>query len=253
MGLFDGFLQKGKRPQQSTFSDQRPQAEKIAVLLSGRIVKENLGKRQQIQMAKIVAEKMLYYAALPYQICDCFYIGESKAWTGYNWNNKAVLRTSIDEINHFFATVKDLEDGMLKQIIPVDFFIDFNAICFEYRSGTSSLSLPQSYILYTPETKSGKKAQYPLVAYFNTIADSPKDHGGENYAGELYYAITGEVAKATIHCWKHGKFSEFNFAVVGRTFMISTIRMINQNTHRIEPIYDCTWLLTDYMDFADSE
>lgn len=252
MGLFDNFLQKRNCSQQLS-SAPTPQPEKVAVLLTGRVVKENLSRRQQLQMEKIVVEKMLYYVALPYQICDCSYIGESKAWTGYNWNNKAVLRTSIDEINQFFATVKDIESGMLKEIVPIDYHIDFNSICFEYRPSASSSSFPQSYILYVPETKAGKKSQYPLVAYFNTIANSPEDHGGENYAGELYYSITGEVAKATIHCRKRGRFAEFNFSVIGRTFMISTIRVLNQKTHRLAPIYDCTWLLTDYMDFADSE
>ncbi len=253
MGLLDSFLRKRNHPQQPVLSVSPPKVEKVAVLLTSRIVKENLDRRQKVQMSKLVIEKMLYYVALPYQICDCFYIGETKAWTWYNENNKAILQTSIDELNQFFATVKSLEDGMLKDIIPIDYCIDFNSICFEYRSNASPLSLPQSYILYTPETKTGKKAQYPLVAYFSTIADSPNDHGGENYVGELYYAITGEVAKATIHCWKHDRFSEFNFSVVGRTFMISTIRMLNQKTRRVEPIYDCTWPLTDYMDFADSD
>lgn len=253
MGLFDGFLQKGRQLQHSAPIASPPCAEKIAVLLNSRIARENLDCGQQLQMSKIVVEKMLYYVALPYQICDCFYIGESKAWTGYNWNNKAVLRTSIDEINHFFSTVKDIEDGTLKKIIPVDYYIDFNSICFDYHRKASPSSLPQSYILYMPETKSGKKAQYPLAAFFNTIADSPKDHNGENYAGEFYYAITGEVGKATIHCWKHGRFSEFNFSVIGRTFMISTIRTLNRETGRVSPIYDCTWPLTDYMDFAESE
>ena len=253
MGLFDSIFRKNERSQNSPPRTSDPREEKTAVLLHTRIVKENLSRQQRVQKAKAVIDKMLYYVALPYQICDCFYIGEAKAWTSYNLNNKAVLKSAIDELNGFFATVKNLEGGMLKDIIPTDYHIDFNNICFEYHRKASAFSLPQSYVLYTPLTKSGKMAQYPLVAFFNTISDSPDDHNGENYTGELYYAITGEVTKATVFCRKRGRFAEFNFSVVGRTFMISTIRMLNRKTGKIAPIYDCTWWLTDYMDFDDSD
>lgn len=253
MGLFDGIFQKNQQSKHSDSSASKKVEEKIAILLNTRVVKSNLNRQQQLHMAKVVIEKMLYYVALPYQICDCSYIGEVKAWALYNWNNKQVLKSAISEINDFLATVKDLEGGMLEKIVPTDFYIDFDSICFDYHRNASPVSLPQSYILYAPETKTGKKSQYPLIAFFNTISDSPDDHKGENYVGELYYAITGEVSKATIYCRKHGKFAEFNFSVVGRTFMISTIRMLNHKTGKIEPIYDCTWQLTDYMDFADDE
>ena len=251
MGLFGIFSSKNNRPSSNNPVSVPNQQEKIAVLLNARVVKENVTKQQWIQLGKIVEEKMLYYVALPYQICDCSYIGESKAWAMYNLNNKAVLRTDIDEINVFFSTVGRLEQGMLNRIIPTDYHIDFNAICFDYGQCVSMDALPRSYLLYTPETKSGKKAQYPLVAFFNTIANSPSDHAGENYTGELHYAITGEVAKATVFCWKHGKFAEFNFSVIGRTFMISSIRMHN-TSGRLATIYDSTWALTDYIDFPVS-
>lgn len=253
MGLFDGIFRESAKSKYPDSRTTEKAEEKIAILLNTRVVKSNLNRQQQLHMSKVVIEKMLYYVALPYQICDCSYIGEVKAWALYNWNNKQVLKSAISEINDFLATVKDLEGGMLEKIVPTDYCINFDSICFDYHRKASPSSLPQSYILYTPETKTRKKSQYPLVAFFNTISDSPDDHCGENYVGELYYAITGEVAKATVYCRKRGRFSEFNFSVIGRTFMISTIRMLNKKTGKVEPIYDCTWPLTDYIDFADDE
>lgn len=220
------------------------ESEKIAILINSRITKENVSKETWKHMNKIIEEKMTYYRFLPYQICDCSYIGEGVAWAQYNLNNKRELQLAIYQINYFLAESKSL-DEMIAKVIPTDFHIAFETICFD---GPYCYGLPRSYVLYQPETKNGKKSQYPLIAFFNT-AKGTENYTDEFYSGELYYAINGDFAKAVVHCHKHGKFAEFTFSVIGRTFLISKIRTIGKDGKQFV-LYDCIWALTDYIDFA---
>lgn len=223
---------------------------KIAILLNSRCVKEALPKNVWLRMSKIIEEKMTYFTFLPYQICDCSYIGENKAWTTYNMNNKHTLSLAISEINQHLANLHELEENdLIERVLPSDYHIDFNSICFDFGMISCVNDLPRSYLIYAPETKTGKHSQYPLIAFFNTILHSPEDNGGENYLGELYYSINGELSKAKIQCHKDGKFAEFNFSVLGRTFMISSIKTLGRNG--MFTLYDCMWKFTDYIDFAD--
>lgn len=234
---------------QSCNEYERPS--KIAILVNSRCVKENLSKDANLSMSRLIEEEMTYFSFIPYQICNCAYIGEHKAWAMYNLNNKRTLSLAINEINYHLGTLHDLEeDSAIEKIIPADYQINFNSICFDYGLITSPEDLPRSYLIYAPKTKSGKKSQYPLIAFFNTSKYGIKSIHEENYIGELCYSVNGEMSKACIHCWKHGKFAEFNFSVVGRSFLISTIKTIGESG-KLFTLYDCMWKFTDYIDFAD--
>ncbi len=159
---------------------------------------------------------------------------------------------AINEINYHLSTLRELEpeQDAIPKIVPLDYNIKFGTICFDYSSVVRAGDFPRSYIVYAPKTKTGKRSQYPLIAFFNTIKNSENNNGGENYCGELYYSINGDLSKATVHCWKHRKFTEFNFSVVGRTFLISSIKTVDENG-RMFSVYDCNWKFTDYADFSD--
>ena len=232
----------------SKFSSQ----EKIPILLNSRCALAHLSKEDWITANKIIEEKMSYFPMLHYQIGNCFYIGEGKAWSGYNLNCKRELNLAINEINYYLASVNELEKDVnaITKVLKEKFFINFNKICFDWSDYSKAGDLPRSYLLYCPETASGKHSQYPLVAFFNTIKNSEHDNNGENYAGELYYSLTGELSKATVYCWKNGVFAEFKFSVIGRTFLISSIRTHDKNG-KLFTLYDCIWKLTDYIDFCD--
>lgn len=225
---------------------------KIAILMNSRCIVEQLTVKERSEKSKAIEELMLYFVKLPYQIGNCSYIGEGKAWTLYNWDNKRTLSLAINELNYYLSIINELEEGesAIPKVLPVRFHINFNNICFDWGTTLAKDSLPRSYILYTPITKKNRHSQYPLIAFFNTIQCAPDDNNGENYCGELYYSINGELAKASIHCWKNGYFAEFNFSVVGRTFQISSIRTLGKD-HKLFTLYDCTWKYTDYIDFSD--
>ena len=202
-------------------------------------------------MSQVIEEEMTYFPFLPYQICNCSYIGENKAWAAYNLNNKRTLSLAINEINYHLSTLHDLEqDNEVEKIIPSDYQINFKSICFDFGSVLHADDLPRSYLIYAPRTKTKKRPQYPLIAFFSTVRDSIKSFDEENYIGELYYSVNGELSKACIHCWKHGKFAEFNFSVVGRSFLISTIKAIGTDG-KLFTLYDCMWKFTDYVDFLN--
>ncbi len=264
MGLFSKFLGKPEKLQNNAISPVEKQGslrfdylqtnepvEKIALLLKGRCIKENLSKQDWLKASSAIEYEMGNYVFMPFQVCNCFYIGEGKAWTSYNLNNKRALSLAINEINYHLSTLRELEpeQDAIPKIVPLDYNIKFGTICFDYSSVVRAGDFPRSYIVYAPKTKTGKRSQYPLIAFFNTIKNSENDNGGENYCGELYYSITGDLSKATVHCWKHGKFTEFNFSVVGRTFLISSIKTVDENG-RMFSVYDCNWKFTDYADFS---
>lgn len=225
--------------------------DRIAVLINSRFERENLSKQDRLKISQIIEEKMTHFVFLPYQICNCSYIGENKAWASYNLNNKRTLSLAINEINYHLETLSELEENdVISKIIPLDYHIPFSSICFDFAYPLHDGDLPRSYLIYAPETKTGKRSQYPIIAFFNTIKNGEHDNNGENYIGELFYAINGDLSKATIHCRKRGKFSEFNFSVVGRTFSITSIKTIGEN-EKLFTLYDCMWKYTDYIDFAD--
>lgn len=226
--------------------------EKIPILLNSRCALAHMSKEDWITANKIIEEKMSYFPMLHYQIGNCFYIGDGKAWSGYNLNCKKELNLAINEINYYLASVNELESGEneITKVLKEKFCINFNKICFDWSDYSEVGDLPRSYLLYCPETSFGKHSQYPLVAFFNTIKNSELDNNGENYAGELYYSLTGELSKATVYCWKKGVFAEFKFSVIGRTFLISSIRTHDKNG-KLFTLYDCIWKLTDYIDFCD--
>lgn len=224
---------------------------KIAILVNYRCEKDVLSKNDWLKMSQVIEEGMTYFSFLPYQICNCSYIGENKAWAAYNLNNKRTLSLAINEINYHLSTLHDLEqDNEIEKIIPSDYQINFNSICFDFGPVLHADDLPRSYLIYAPRTKTKKRNQYPLIAFFSTIRDSIKSFDEENYIGELYYSVNGELSKACIHCWKHGKFAEFNFSVVGRSFLISTIKTIGTDG-KLFTLYDCMWKFTDYVDFLN--
>ena len=226
--------------------------EKIPILLNSRCALAHMSKEDWITTNKIIEEKMSYFPMLHYQTGNCFYIGEGKAWSGYNLNCKKELNLAINEINYYLASVNELgkDVNVITKVLKETFCINFNKICFDWSDYSEAGDLPKSYLLYCPETASGKHSQYPLVAFFNTIKNSEHDNNGENYAGELYYSLTGELSKATVYCWKNGVFAEFKFSVIGRTFLISSIRTHDKNG-KLFTLYDCIWKLTDYIDFCD--
>ena len=224
---------------------------KIAILVNSRCEKDVLSKNDWLKMSQVIEEEMTYFPFLPYQICNCSYIGENKAWAAYNLNNKRTLSLAINEINYHLSTLHDLEqDNEVEKIIPSDYQINFKSICFDFGSVLHADDLPRSYLIYAPRTKTKKRPQYPLIAFFSTVRDSIKSFDEENYIGELYYSVNGELSKACIHCWKHGKFAEFNFSVVGRSFLISTIKAIGTDG-KLFTLYDCMWKFTDYVDFLN--
>ena len=224
---------------------------KIAILVNYRCEKDVLSKNDWLKMSQVIEEGMTYFPFLPYQICNCSYIGENKAWAAYNLNNKRTLSLAINEINYHLSTLHDLEqDNEIEKIIPSDYQINFNSICFDFGPVLHADDLPRSYLIYAPRTKTKKRNQYPLIAFFSTVRDSIKSFDEENYIGELYYSVNGELSKACIHCWKHGKFAEFNFSVVGRSFLISTIKTIGTDG-KLFTLYDCMWKFTDYVDFLN--
>lgn len=220
---------------------------KIPILINSRVTKEQLPKETWKQMNSVIAEKMSYFVHLPYQICDCSYIGDGKAWAEYNWNNKRTLEIAINQINYFLSDVCNLSDN-IQDLVRTDYHINFKDIYFEYVSPIKIDDLPQSYIIYVPETKTGKRSQYPLIAFFNTSKGNVSTYD-EFYAGELYYAINGDLARALVHCHKGGMFAEFTMSVVGRTFLVSRIRRIGKDG-KLFTAYDCEWEFTDYIDFA---
>lgn len=217
--------------------------EKIALLISSRIYKENLPKEQWLHNSKAIEEKMNFFRFMPYQTCNCFYLGDGTAWTGYNGKNKNVLKLAINQINFFLEESKSL-DNVIHKTIPNDYYIDFSTIKFDE---PFSYGLPRSYLIYQPETKKQKLSQYPLIAFFNTC-DGTEDQFDESYMGELYYAINGDLAKAVIHCHKHGKFAEFLISVVGKTLLISKIKTLGKDG-KLFTLYDCEWKFTNYKDF----
>lgn len=242
-GLEENDLQKSD-PKTQAKELKAENGKRISILLNSRIYEESLEKDVWKRFNSIIEEKMTYFPFLPYQICDCFYIGEQTAWTGYNWNNKRTLQIGINKLNYLLEDAKNLDEAVCK-IIPENYHIRFEHICFD---GPYSYGLPRSYILYRPETKAKKISQYPLIAFFNTIGNDPSEHNGENYIGELYYAINGDLSKAVLHCFKKDKFVEFIFSVVGETFLISKIRTVGKNG-KLFTLYDCTWKFTDYINF----
>lgn len=225
--------------------------EKIPILLNSRCALAHMSKEDWITANKVIEEKMSYFPMLHYQIGNCFYIGDGKAWSGYNLNCKKELNLAINEINYYLASVNELEEeNVITKVLKERFCINFNKICFDWSDYSEDGDLPRSYLLYCPETASGKHSQYPLVAFFNTIKNSVLDNNEENYTGELYYSLTGELSKATVYCRKNGVFAEFKFSVIGRTFLISSIRTHDKDG-KLFTLYDCIWKLTDYIDFCD--
>ena len=93
---------------QSCNEYERPS--KIAILVNSRCVKENLSKEANLSMSRLIEEEMTYFSFIPYQICNCAYIGEHKAWAMYNLNNKRTLSLAINEINYHLGTLHDLEE-----------------------------------------------------------------------------------------------------------------------------------------------
>lgn len=238
----------GSEKEKTTVNHQSkmPQT-KIAVLINSRVCKEELTKEQWKNASNLLEEEMSYFPCLPFQICNCSYIGEHTAWTTYNMTNQRCLQPAINEINYLLADVVNLDDAVSK-IIPTNYFIDFKSICFDYSEHVKYGDLPRSYMLYRPKTKAGKLSRYPLIAFFNTIRNSPEEKP-ENYIGELFYSVNGELCEAKLHCWKYGKFAEFEFSTIGRTFMISKIRTHGADG-KLFLLYDCMWKFTDYIDFA---
>ena len=113
---------------QSCNEYERPS--KIAILVNSRCVKENLSKDANLSMSRLIEKEMTYFSFIPYQICNCAYIGEHKAWAMYNLNNKRILSLAINEINYHLGTLHDLEeDSAIEKIIPADYQINFNSIC----------------------------------------------------------------------------------------------------------------------------
>lgn len=220
---------------------------KVPVLINSRVCKEDLPKEQWKCASDLIEEEMNCFPCLPFQICNCSYIGENTAWATYNMTNKRCLQPAINELNYLLADVVNLDDTVSK-IIPQNYFIDFKSICFDYSDYVKYGDLPRSYMLYRPKTKSGKLSRFPLIAFFNTIKNSPSEKS-ENYIGELCYSVNGELCEAKLHCWKHGKFAEFEFSTIGRTFMISKIRTHGADG-KLFLLYDCMWKFTDYIDFT---
>lgn len=218
---------------------------KIPVLINSRISKESLPRERQIKANQAIEEKMTNYCRMPYQICNCSYIGEGTAWTGYNWNNRRTLELAINQINYFLEETKNLDD-VVSKAIPSDYHINFREIQFD--EPYSSYGLPRSYILYCPEGKNKKRPKFPLIAFFNTSAGN-LSFDDEFYIGELYYAVNGDLSRAVIQCHKHGKFAEYTLSVIGHTFLISKIKTVGANG-KIFTLYDCMWELTNYIDFA---
>lgn len=241
--LSDKYIEM-QQNKERTSEVEKSEKERIAILLNSRMYRENFPKEVWLKNSQAIEEKMMFFRYLPFQVCNCSYIGDGVAWTGYNFNNKKILQIAINQINYFLGDLNAL-DATVPQIIPTDFYINFNSICFE---GPYSYGLPRSYILYWPETKSGKRSQYPLIAFFNT-SNGTERYTDEFYLGELHYAVNGDLSKATVHCHKHGKFAEFIFSVVGRTFLISKINALGQNGKPFA-LYDCSWHFTDYADFS---
>ena len=220
---------------------------KIPVLFGSRVEKSFLSKKQKHQFSVLIEDEMKNFQCLPYQICNCSYIGEHVAWTTYNLTNKRCLQLAIEELNLHLKTIKDLDD-VVKRVIPTDYHIRFDEIFYEFTNCTSEDDLPRSYILYRPKTKNGKIAKYPLIAYFDT-AKTVKNPNEENYCGELYYSVNGELCDARLHCWKHGIYSQIILGMVGRSFIIKKIKSHDKNG-KLFTFYDCKWAFTDYIDFA---
>lgn len=113
MGLFSKFLGKPEKLQNNAISPVEKQGslrfdylqtnepvEKIALLLKGRCIKENLSKQDWLKASSAIEYEMGNYVFMPFQVCNCSYIGEGKAWTSYNLNNKRALSLAINEINY---------------------------------------------------------------------------------------------------------------------------------------------------------
>lgn len=228
--------------------------DRLKILSNTLCTIEDMDNATRRNKEKYIEELMISCTALPYQIVSCHYIGDGKAWAMYNLNNKRTLSLAINEINFHLSTFSKLEndketEAMMLKILPLKFHINFDNICFDYGEKPVAGQLPRSYILYSPKTKAGKWSQYPLIAYFNTIHDGSEDNNGENYAGELYYAISGDLARANVRCWNKAQYARFDFSVIGRSFGITTIKVLGKSG-KLFNLYDRVQALTDYFDIG---
>lgn len=210
-----------KKPQQSQQNTQR-----IAYLLNKRINLEILSKTEWKNKCEAIEHLMNCYQRLPYQICNCYYIGENRAYTLYNWNNKRTLELAINLINYHLSTVSSLD--ISGNSVPTDYNILFNSICFDYAESAQPGDLPRSYIVYSPLTKSGKSSTIPLIAYFNTLAGY-SGNMTEYYMGEIHYFANGEIEKINLFCKKRNVGANFLLKYIGGVFSICSIEMIGKD------------------------
>lgn len=89
-GSYDDYYESLRK--NNDFVPAAQKNKKIPILINSRCEKENLSKQEWIQKSRDIESQMLNFICLPYQTITCSYIGENKAWTSYNWNNKNMLR-----------------------------------------------------------------------------------------------------------------------------------------------------------------
>lgn len=229
---------------------QEPQQPRVKILHDKNITIEYATRRQRLEVGRVIEEKMLAYRNLPFQICNCEYFGDGCAIAAYNMNNKQILEAALNHLTCLYYEVYKKEK-YLRDIFQTQYNFEISKVNFDFPPIVSEFTLPQSYIVYYPETKSGKTSKYPLIAYFNTVIPDTVGFYDERYSGELYYAVNGDLSKAVIMCHKNGKHADITFSVVGCTLTVSKIKIFTTD-YKWKVIYDCMHELTDYKDFADS-
>lgn len=186
-----------------------------------------------------IAQNMLAYSALPYQICTCRFMDDAKAWAMFNQTNVNALALAIEELNKLIANC-DAANQAFRLLVPFVIRVPMHKLKFGYHKDATVGDLPISYFVYQPFTKTGRQTKYPLSVHFSTIGEYHEVLMDECH-GDLYYEKDGSITKAKLVYFYNDRCFVYTFGLVGRTFAITKVEIPDYNTGKNALIYSCDW------------
>ena len=199
---------------------------------------ERCEREQKIQMY------MEAYPFLPFQICDSRLIRPNTSGCIVNMNNKQIIITALQELDHLVVDLYSNEN-VIRKLLPDGLRIPYNKLCFDYPTQVTTDSMPQTYIEYRPLTNAGKRSYNPLIVHFSTVRQA-MDIMDNECGGELTYGVDGNIISAVVRIFKDNRCYTYNFGVVGRTFTITKISTPNYETRKQVVIYESSWDFIEY-------
>lgn len=165
---------------------------------------------------KIKTEDMAQFTMIPYQLnCQVHKFikdgGHPFAWIEINRTNEKMAKIELEKINAYISQSKDFCAE-----IPDNIRIPIEKIMFhEY-----SKNYGYSRLMCHPYTLKGKISKYPVSLLFMTDLRE-KDR---MTTGEIFYGIDGNILKGKVSIWNNKDGFIYDFATVGRTFLIKEIK-----------------------------